>query len=315
MAPFRSKLDAAASGGLVLDVHLLAPDVLLYDLGVVHRVLAHPHLLLGHGALVDDDLLLGDRHHDLVLPYLGLGGLARHRHPLDADLLVPDRDLDPLAVGAHALADPHGPGLALAGAGHELLLAPLHPQLVLVLEVVAPALAHALVVALVLAELAGLGVAHGHARADGAGAFGAGRPRAAVLAGPPVAVVLAVGPAVGGPAPEPVVGTYLVLVLGGYLVVVVEARPVLDHALGLVDLDEALAIVHGRCVHRDEGGAGAEEAHLHPDVLGLVVLVEKEIVHLADLLPVHVAYRVPGVAALVRREPVGAMLHTRNLLA
>src|SRR5215203_1267891 len=195
MAPFRGKLDAAASGGLVDDVHLFPADVLLDDLGVVHRVLAHPHLLLGHGALVDDDLLLGDRHHDLVLPYLGLGGLARHRHPLDADLLVPDRDLDPLAVGAHALADPHGPGLALACAGHELLLAPLHPQLVPVLEVVAPALAHALVAALVLAGE------------------------------PPAAVVLAVGPAplCGPGARESVVRVDLPLVLGGYLMVVVEA--------------------------------------------------------------------------------------------
>src|SRR5215210_3950019 len=106
---------------------------------------------------------------------------------------MPDRDLDPLAVGAHALAHPHGPGLALTGAGPELFLAPLHPQLVLVVEVVAPALAHSLVVAVVLAELAGLGVAHGHARADGAGGFGAGRPRAVVLASLPVAVVVAVG--------------------------------------------------------------------------------------------------------------------------
>src|SRR3712207_7215993 len=98
-------------------------------------------------------------HAHLVLADLRLGGLPRHRHPLDADLLVPDRHLDPLAVGAHALAHPHGAGLALAGAGPELLLAPLHPQLVPVLEVVAPALAHALVVALVLAELE-IGRAH-----------------------------------------------------------------------------------------------------------------------------------------------------------
>src|SRR5215210_4668912 len=112
---------------------------------------------------------------------------------------MPDRDLDPLAVGAHALAHPHGPGLALTGAGPELFLAPLHPQLVLVVEVVAPALAHSLVVAVVLAELAGLGVAHGHARAGGAGGLGARRPRAAVL----VAVVVAVRTAIRAvPGPE-----------------------------------------------------------------------------------------------------------------
>jgi hypothetical protein len=45
---------------------------------------------------------------------------------------VLDGDLDALAVGPHALADLDRAGLALAGAGAELLFAPLHPQLVVV---------------------------------------------------------------------------------------------------------------------------------------------------------------------------------------
>src|ERR671910_592245 len=48
--------------GLVLDFYLLAPDVLLDRLGVLHDVLAHAHLLLGHGALAHHDLFLGHRN-------------------------------------------------------------------------------------------------------------------------------------------------------------------------------------------------------------------------------------------------------------
>jgi hypothetical protein len=53
-------------------------------------------------------------------------------HALDGHFLVLDGDLYALAVGAHALADLHRAGLALAGPGAELLFAPLHPQLVVV---------------------------------------------------------------------------------------------------------------------------------------------------------------------------------------
>jgi hypothetical protein len=210
----------------------------------------------------------------------------------------------------HALADPHGAGLALAGAGPELFLAPLHPQLVLIVEVIAPTLGYALVVAVVLAKLAGLGVAHGHARADGAGGLGAGRPRAAVL----VAIVVAVRPApFGGPGTrEPVVGTYLLLVLGGYLVVVVKVRPVLHRALGLRDR-QALALLVGRDeVHGDEGAAGAEEAHFDADVFGLVVLVDEQVVYLADLVAVLVVDGVPRVTVLDRREPVSTLFRSNS---
>src|SRR5918993_3077596 len=109
-------LQSGAALGGVLYVYLLAPDVLLDDLGVFHNVLADADLFLGHGALVDHDLFLGDRHGHLVLANLGLGRLAAYRHPLDAYLLVLGGHLDALAVGPHALSDLHGAGLALAGA-------------------------------------------------------------------------------------------------------------------------------------------------------------------------------------------------------
>src|SRR5918993_382010 len=164
---------AAALGG-VFDVHLLAPYVLLDDLGVLHHVLSDADLFLGYGALADDDLFLGDWHHDLVLAYLGLRSLAFDGHPLDRYFLVAGRDLDLLAVGPYALADLHGAGLTLAGTCPEFLLRALDPELVLVFEIVAAALVYSLVVGSMLAELAGLGVAHAHARADLAGVPGVG---------------------------------------------------------------------------------------------------------------------------------------------
>ena len=67
---------------------------------------------------LEDDLLLGDRHHNLVLADLGLRGLpAFYRHPLYANLLVPGRYGDLLTLGPHPLSDPKRPGLALSGAG------------------------------------------------------------------------------------------------------------------------------------------------------------------------------------------------------
>src|SRR5918997_3648605 len=78
----RAFLEAAAALGVVLYLYLLAPDVLLDDLGVLHHVLADADLFLGHGALTDDDLFLGDGHGDLVLADLGLRSLAGDRHPL-----------------------------------------------------------------------------------------------------------------------------------------------------------------------------------------------------------------------------------------
>src|SRR5215218_6012495 len=276
--PLQSGAAAPLSG--VLDFDLFAPHVLLDCLGVLHHVLAEADLFLGHGALVDHDLFLGDGHGHLVLADLGFGRLAFNGHPLDRYFLVLGRNLDLLAVSPHALADLHGTGLTLAGTGPELLLRALHPELVLVLEV-ASRLAEAFLVAVVLAELASLGVAHAHARANRAGGGGIGRASAAV------SVRLLVVPVGAGAldGPKAVVGAHLVLVLGGDLPIVVEGRSVLNGALGLGDLDEALLVVYGGDVRRDQGGAGAEEGHLHAEVLRMVALVEKQVVYLTDLRP------------------------------
>src|SRR5829696_7016068 len=112
-----------APSGLVLDVYLLAPDVLLYHLGVLHHVLADAHLFLGHGALLHHDLFLGQGHPHLVLADLGLRGFARERNPLHRDLLVARGHLYALAVGPDALANADLAGFALAGSCGELLLA------------------------------------------------------------------------------------------------------------------------------------------------------------------------------------------------
>src|SRR5215204_7395614 len=159
----------SAVPGIVLYIHLFAPHVLLDDLPLVDDVFANADLLFHHWLFLDHDLVLDHRHRHLVGPYLGLRSLASDRHPLDAGLLATGRHLDALTVGADAFADVDATDLALAGPREQFFFAPLHPELVLVLEV-ASRLAEALQVAVVLAELACLGVAHAHPRADRAGA-------------------------------------------------------------------------------------------------------------------------------------------------
>src|SRR5919107_4194863 len=288
-------LDAASPGGVVLDVDLFAPHVFLDRLSVFHNVLADADFFLDHRALADDDLFLGHRHHDLVVADIGLRGLSGDRHPLNRHFLVASGHRDLLVVCAHALSDLELTGLAQSGACDELFLGPLHPQLVAVFKVGSRALIDALVVLGMTSELARLGVALVHARSD--------------LAGVPS--VVGVGAAIfsGRRCAQAVVGADLVLVLGGYLPIVVEGRPVLDGALGLGDLDEAPLVVYGGDVRRDEGGAGAQEAHLHAEVLRLVVLVEEQVVYLADLRPALVHHGVTSVLVFDRREPVAALFH------
>src|SRR5215218_7229528 len=284
-------LDAASPGGIVLDVDLFAPHVLLDDLGVFHNVLADADLFLDHRTLADDDLFLGHGHAHLVFADLGLRGLTGDRYPLNRHFLVASGHRDLLVVCAHALSDLELTGLALSCASDELFLGPLHPQLVAVFKVGSRALIDALVVLGMTSELARLGVALVHARSDLAGVPGVG---AAIL-----------GARYGAQA---VVGANLVLVLRGDLTVVIEGRAVLDDALGLGDFDDASLMVCGGDVHRDQGGAGAEEAHLHAEVLWLIVLVKEQIVYLADLRPAFVHHGVASILVFYRRESVAAML-------
>src|SRR5215216_4011977 len=294
------KVRAAASatrGGRVFDVDLFLADILLDDLLVLDHVLANPQLFLDHRMLLDHNLFLNHRHTDLVLADLGLRSLPPlYRHPLDGDLLVPGGYPYLLAVGPHPLAHVKGPGLALAGAGLKLFLGPLHPQLVLVLEVIGAGLVNTLVVLRVATELAGLGVALPHAGAHVARL---------------IAVVLAIAAAITVclSALQPVVGVDLLLVVGRYVPIVVERGAFLN--LGLVhrELDQAISFVDPGYLHRDEASAlEPEETHLHTDVLRLVILVDEQVVDLAYLLAVSVVDLVPCVPVFDRCEPVATLL-------
>src|SRR5215211_3515341 len=196
-------LGAPTSGGLVLYLYLLAPDVLLDRLGGGDHVLADANLFLGNRLLGDHDLFFGDGNPYLVLADLGLRNLALYGHPLHRYLLVAGGNLDAFAVGSHALTDLELTGLALAGARGELFLGALHPELVLVG---------------VAAELTSLGVALAHSRAHCAGVSGR---------------VIGVGPAIlcARGCAQAIVGADLVLVLGSYLPIVIEGRTVFDRVL------------------------------------------------------------------------------------
>src|SRR5215210_2435588 len=258
-----SRATAPFARGGVIDVDLFLADVLLDDLLILHGLLADPQLLLDHGALFGHDLFLDHRHRDLVVADLGPGALLVHRHPLDGDLLVSGGHPHLLAVGAHPLADVHGPSLALTSPSSKLFLTSLYPQLVLVLEVVTR-LVDTLLLAPVATELTSLGVAHPQAGTHLAGA----------LVGL-IAIVLAVGApcAVRLRPLQPVVGVDPLLVIGGYVLVVIEGGAVLGRGLVHRYLDAAIVLVGPGYLPGDEGGTHAQEAHLHADVLRLVVLV------------------------------------------
>src|SRR5215204_712692 len=122
-------------GGRVLYVYLLTPDVLLDYLLVLDGVLAHPYLFLDHGPLLDDNLVLGHRHSNLVLTDLGLRGLpALNRYPLDTYLLMAGGYPYLLALGPDILADPNLTGFALARTGPKLFFGALYPKLFLVAD-------------------------------------------------------------------------------------------------------------------------------------------------------------------------------------
>src|SRR5215208_6683587 len=265
-------LGAAALLGFVLYLYLLAPYVLLDDLRVLYNVLADAHLFLDHRALVHNDLFLGHRHHDLVLTDLGLRSLALYGHPLDAYLFVPCGHLYALVVCSHALSDPYGASLALAGPDPKLLLGSLHPHLVLI------------------AHVGGIG----HTRRLGALLGIVGSVGAALLG--------------GGRTLKAVVGVDLVLELGGGLTFVIEGGAVLERLLVCCDLDGLLRVVDPRHLERDQGSTAPQEAHLHAYVLGLVALVYEQVVCVADLLIMLIVDRVACVSIFYFRELVSARL-------
>src|SRR5918995_1108087 len=108
---------------------------------------------------------------------------------------------------------------------------------------------------------------------------------------------------------QAVVGVNLVFELGSYLPVVVEGGAFLHVLVVGRDNQAAIGLAYLDHLPWYEGGAGAEEAHLHPDVLGLVILVHEEVVDLADHVAVWVVDRVAGESVFFRRELVAAPFH------
>jgi hypothetical protein len=122
----------------------------------------------------------------------------------------------------------------------------------------------------VLAELARLSVAHGHARAHGA-RIGA------------LICVVGAGILGGLGALEAVVGVDLVLELRRDLLVVVGGGAALGLVLVGRDSDGPAFVGRAHRLPRDEGAPRHLEAHLHAYVLGLVVLVDEEVVYPSNL--------------------------------
>src|SRR5829696_9860040 len=79
----------------------------------------------------------------------------------------------------------------------------------------------------------------------------------------------------GGRTLETVVGVDLVLEFGGDLTVVVEGRAVLGGLLVGGEDYRLPLLVDGSHLERDQGGVGAQEAHLNAYVLGPVVCVHE----------------------------------------
>src|SRR5215213_10761227 len=86
----------------------------------------------------------------------------------------------------------------------------------------------------------------------------------------------------GGSTLKAVVGVDLVLQLWGDLTVVIEGRAVLERLLVCCDLDDLPRVVEPCHLERDQGGTRSQEAHLHAYVLGMVALVEEQVVYVAD---------------------------------
>src|SRR5919106_750590 len=97
--------------------------------------------------------------------------------------------------------------------------------------------------------------------------------------------------------------------LGGGLPIVIEGRAVLERLLVCCDLYDLPRVVDPCHLERDKGGTRSQKAHLHAYVLGMVALVEKQVLYVADLLVVLVVDRVACEAvSYVLRKLVSARL-------
>src|SRR5215212_6678881 len=95
-----------------------------------------------------------------------------------------------------------------------------------------------------------------------------------------------------------------VLVVGGDVLVVVEARGVFHVVLRLRDFYASFAFVYADDIHRDQGRLEAEEPHLNADVFFAVCLVHEEVVDLPDPLPLIVVDFVILVLLLELPHPI-----------
>src|SRR5919107_614502 len=278
--------------------------------GRQQTVLAQPYLLLNHRALLYHDLFLDYGYSDLTVFFddtafrgflctLCLSPARLDRHPLHAELLTPFGHREPLALGPYPFTDVDAPRLTLAGTCHEFLFASLPPYLVVVggalatppagtftsgtsggfspwrSRVSVPCVARCNICALAICTCVPYALA-------GSQAY----PLVPCALGVVCTVTFPVG---GGlPSLHPVVVEDLPLELRGYLPIFAEGRAVLYRLLVCRHLHEPPPVVHPHDIHRDQAGLGAQETHLHADVLWVVVLVHEEVVDLADLLVVHV---------------------------
>src|SRR5215213_4508829 len=301
-----------AACGPVLYVYYFLTNVLLDNFLLLDDFLTQADLLLDHRAFLDHDLFLDNWYPDLVALIYD-PGLHRFRpptlldrHPPHANLLALLGHREPFAAGPYPLADVDSSGLALTSASYELFLVPLHPDFVLVSSAVTTELSGALMPWGDRA-FAPLYIARRDVYA-----------RTGLQIDPVTASSVRVVRAVGLPLDRslpglhPVVVEDLPLELRGYLPVVAEGRAVLYRLFVRCYLDEPSFVVHADDVYRDQGRARAQEAHLHADVLWVVVLVHEEVVDLADLLVVHVVNGVLRVQIFNWSRAVPAFLISQN---
>src|SRR5215212_4115490 len=270
VAPHGLAVVLAAEPLLVaVDLDLLLADVFA-DLALVGDGLgveADP--LLGHGPLVDHDLLLTQG--DLVL-LLGDGRAAGRRIPvgvgdrlaLDPDLLPRHRHGHLLGLGGHLLAQPGPAPLAGLGADPQLLLGTGH------------------------------GLVGGRPRdipADGVAVFVGLGPAGAGLGGRP-------GGRVAAAVLQAVVAPELLLLLLGQVAVRVHVGGVLDPLLLVGHLE--LVAVGGGLGDGHEGRAGAEQPGVDQGPLRLAgLVVDVDGVDVADAVAVTVDHR-PALPAADR---------------
>src|SRR5215204_3817635 len=95
-----------------------------------------------------------------------------------------------------------------------------------------------------------------------------------------------------------------ILVVGGDVLVVIEARGVSYVVFRLRDFYGSFTFVYADDIHRDQGRLEAQESHLDADVFFAVCLVHEEVVDFPDSLPMIVVDFVVLVLLLELPQPI-----------